>query len=124
MNNPKTKIYQIADKYSYLKQKYRGNLGFKVKKGNWTNKYIELIDVNIFDENENTYIFFCDIFRNINKNVNKVKIRQRKKIFYIPTSEIIDIWNAGWPRAGILIESLIELPWMLLEPFKLYFDKK
>ena len=124
MNNPKTIEYQIADKDSYLKQNYRGNLGFKVKKGDWTNKYIEFVDVNKFEEKENAYVFFCDIFRSFNKKDIRVKVRQHRKFFYIPTSEIVDIWNAGWPRAGILIESLIEVPWMLLELFKLFFDKK
>jgi hypothetical protein len=70
----------------------------------------------IYDEN--TYEFFCDIYYPYvkdNQMMVKLLVDEDRELD-IPINLIRSIARAGWPRAGIMAERLIDFPWRLLKP--------
>ena len=112
----------VRTKESYFKDYFRGNIGLEIKKGPWLEICPIEISKHSFKESEHSYFIFVDIIEPIydQDDIVSVIVRKENKRFPIQTQYIIDAWNAGWPRAGILIEGLIELPYRILRPLDVY----
>jgi hypothetical protein len=112
----------VRTKESYFKDYFRGNIGLEIKKGPWLESCPIEISKHSFKESEESYFIFIDIIEPIydQDDIVSVIVRKENKRFPIQTQYIIDAWNAGWPRAGVLIEGLVELPYRILKPLDIY----
>jgi hypothetical protein len=70
-----------------------------------------------------TIQFFCDILYPYLGQNHEMMIKlclENKQEIDIPLNFIESIKNAGWPRAGMMAERLIDFPWRLLKPIHAY----
>ena len=71
-------------------------------------------------------ILFCDVHYPVSLSQDdyfthlKVKQLGQDEYLMLPISCIRKNWPAGWPRAGIMIEQFIDIPWRLLKPVHHY----
>ena len=106
---------------------YKGNQGISFTKGAW----IESLSFDIMKyankETAEDFFIFCDMMEpifNQDKKIEYIQIRIDKEIVTMPTQPITKIWNAGYPRAGLLMESYILTPWERIKPLKMFLDGK
>jgi len=119
---PKT-VDHIMPLNEQFKCFYKGNQGISFKKGEWIKSLSFDILKDAHKETSDDFFIFCDQIEPIfNKDleVDAMYIRIHKDIVLIPTQWIIRIWNAGYPRAGHLIETHVLIPWERLKPLYQY----
>ena len=106
---------------------YKGNQGISFTKGAWIKSLSFDIMKYANKETEEGFFIFCDMMEpifNQDKKIDYIQIRIDKEIVTIPTQPITKIWNAGYPRAGFLMESYIHTPWERIKPLKQFLDGK
>jgi hypothetical protein len=123
---PKIVDHTMPLKESF-KQFYKGNQGISFKKGDWIQSLSFDILADAHKETSDDFFIFCDQIEPIfNKNleVDSMYIRIHKDIVLIPTQWITHMWNAGYPRAGYLIETKVLIPWERLKPLYQYIHNE
>ena len=106
---------------------YKGNQGISFTKGTWIKSLSFDIMKYANKETAEDFFIFCDMMEpifNQDKKIECIQIRIEKEIVTIPTHPITKIWNAGYPRAGLLMESYIHTPWERIKPLKAFLDGK
>ena len=129
-NHMKEKLKELGREINLEEQFntfYKGNQGISFTKGAWIKSLSFDIMKYANKETEEGFFIFCDMMEpifNQDKKIEFIQIRIEKEIVTMPTQPITKIWNAGYPRAGLLMESYIYTPWERINPLKMFLDGK
>jgi hypothetical protein len=110
---------QPVSKEDQLQTYYRGNMGLTLQIGPWLDALAFSIRDHAFEVTDTHIKVFVDLLEplmNLEKTFTHVLVRVHPHIITLPVEEVVEVWNAGWPRAGILIERFISYPWRFLKP--------
>lgn len=109
---------------NYLTSYYRANIGVAFKPGDW----IKQLDFDVMAYAQSSFehemYVFVDVMKPIYKDGELAKsiLRVDTHTFQVPVDVTLKSWNAGYPRAGLMVDMYINVPYERLTPLKNFLN--